>query len=48
MEKCFEIKIIFEFVFCILLSRKNFDDVVRNYLVSYLEGKYGDFVCEIS
>lgn len=48
VEKCFEIKIIPEFVFRILLSRKTFDDVARNYLASHPEGKHGDFVCEIS
>lgn len=48
VEKCFEIKIIPEYVFRILLSRKNFDDVARNYLASHPEGKHGDYVCGIS
>ena len=48
VEKCFEIKIVPDFVFRILLSRKNFDNVAKIYVESHAEGKHGDYLCGIS
>ena len=48
VEKCFEIKIVPDFVFRILLSRKNFDNVAKIYVESHAEGKQGDYLCGIS